>query len=118
MARRIEGSGFARFSKDLLERGPTMLQELPYLGPATSLHLAKNLGLDVAKPDRHLVRMARALCCVNPETLCDRISAQIGDRVAVVDLVMWRFATITPGYLRHFDACRQRATEVRVPTAL
>jgi len=110
VARRIKDVGFACFSMDLLERGPSMLQELPYFGPATSLHLAKNLGLDVAKPDRHLVRMARSLHCEDAASLCERISAVIGDRVAVVDLVMWRFATITPGYVRDFEAHRYRAT--------
>lgn len=34
------------------------LRTLPYMGPATSLHLARNLGIDVAKPDRHLKRIA------------------------------------------------------------
>ena len=34
------------------------IQTLPYMGPATSYHLARNLGIDCAKPDRHLKRIA------------------------------------------------------------
>jgi hypothetical protein len=34
------------------------LQTLPWIGPITKFHLAKNLGLDFCKPDRHLVRIA------------------------------------------------------------
>lgn len=34
------------------------IQTLPYMGPATSYHLARNLGIDCAKPDRHLVKIA------------------------------------------------------------
>jgi hypothetical protein len=34
------------------------LQKFSYIGPITAVHLAKNLGLNVAKPDRHLVRLA------------------------------------------------------------
>jgi len=34
------------------------LHTLPYIGAITRYHLAKNLGLDVVKPDRHLFRIA------------------------------------------------------------
>jgi hypothetical protein len=36
----------------------SFLETLPWIGPITKYHLARNLGLDVAKPDRHLVRLA------------------------------------------------------------
>ena len=32
------------------------LTTLPYIGKTTKYHLARNLGLDVCKPDRHLER--------------------------------------------------------------
>lgn len=69
------------------------LTRLPFMGPATSRHLAKNLGLQVAKPDRHLQRIA-AVFGVDTETLCRTISEITGDPVPVVDLVLWRFATL------------------------
>lgn len=34
------------------------LRKLPFIGGITQYHLAKNLGMDVVKPDRHLVRIA------------------------------------------------------------
>lgn len=34
------------------------LETLPWIGPITKYHLARNLGIDVAKPDRHLKRIA------------------------------------------------------------
>ena len=34
------------------------LKSLPYIGNITKYHLAKNLGIDVVKPDRHLTRIA------------------------------------------------------------
>lgn len=62
---------------------------LPWIGPITKYHLAKNLGLDVAKPDRWLVRVAAD----NNETvddLCKRLADATGYRVATVDLIIWR----------------------------
>jgi len=74
-------------AEDVLE----FCQSLPWIGPITKYHLAKNLGADVAKPDRHLVRIA---CKYNtdPHTLCATLSATTGDRIATVDLVLWRAA--------------------------
>lgn len=64
-------------------------EELPWVGPVTSFHLAKNLGFDIAKPDRWLVRVA--LAAAEPvQALCERLSRESGDRVATVDLVIWR----------------------------
>jgi hypothetical protein len=63
--------------------------QLPWIGPITKWHLAKNLGVDCAKPDRWLERVAE----VAGETvadLCTRLSKETGDRVATVDLVIWR----------------------------
>ena len=70
------------------------LQQFPYIGPITSYHLAKNLGLPVAKADRHLVRLAKSIGCDDVQTMCRNISLFLGDPVPVVDLVLWRFATI------------------------
>jgi hypothetical protein len=69
------------------------LQALPWIGPITKYHLAKNLGLDVCKPDRHLVRIASKYG-LTPEELCTALARKIGDRVATVDLVIWRAANL------------------------
>lgn len=62
---------------------------LPWIGNITKYHLAKNFGVDVAKPDRHLVRLA-ALCGETPQALCDRLGRENHMRSATVDLLLWR----------------------------
>jgi hypothetical protein len=77
---------------------PEKLRRLPFIGPVTALHLAKNLGADVSKPDRHLVRLAATLQYENSRKLCETIAARTGERVAVVDLVLWRYLSLTRDY--------------------
>lgn len=67
------------------------LESLPWIGPITVWHLAKNYGMDVAKPDRHLVRIAGA---EGVHELCARLARESGDRIATVDLVIWRAANL------------------------
>lgn len=69
------------------------LQEIPFIGSITKYHLAKNLGHDVIKPDRHLVRIAKQYG-VTCEDMCEQISKETGDKVSVVDIVLWRSANL------------------------
>lgn len=62
---------------------------LPWVGPVTKFHLAKDLGADVAKPDVHLARLARA-DRTTVERMCGRLSRQAGFRVATIDTILWR----------------------------
>ena len=62
---------------------------LPFIGPVTQYHLAKNLGVDTAKPDLHLARLAER-DGLDPHVLCARIAAKTGYRVATVDTILWR----------------------------
>jgi hypothetical protein len=64
-------------------------QSLPWIGPVTKYHLAKELGLDVAKPDVHLERLA-ARDKTSVQRLCARLARQSGYRVATVDTILWR----------------------------
>lgn len=66
---------------------------LPWIGPITKYHLAKNLGADVAKPDRWLVRLAEAEG-ETVVTLCQRLAREVGDRIATVDVVLWRACAV------------------------
>jgi 3-methyladenine DNA glycosylase Tag len=75
------------------------LKTFPYVGETTAFHLAKNIGLNVAKPDRHLVRISLALGFPTPADLCRKISEELGEKVALVDLVLWRYATLDKQYL-------------------
>ena len=74
------------------------LQEFPFIGPVTSYHLAKNLGLHVVKPDRHLVRMAYITGHDSPLEMCSKVARIVGDSLGVVDLVFWRYATLNKNY--------------------
>lgn len=67
----------------------SFLRALPWIGTITCWHLAKNYGHDVAKPDRHLVRIAGD---EGVHALCKRLSDESGDRIATVDYVIWRAA--------------------------
>ena len=66
-----------------------VLGELPWIGPVTKYHLAKNLGADEAKPDVHLERLARG-DKTTTRTLCRRLSRASGYRIATIDSVLWR----------------------------
>lgn len=65
------------------------LRSMPWIGPITSRHLAKNLGADHAKPDVHLQRLARRNR-TTVERLCARLSRQTGYRAATIDTILWR----------------------------
>jgi len=67
------------------------LRGLPWIGRITCWHLAKNFGIDVAKPDRHLVRIAGD---EGVAEMCRRLASISGDRIATVDLVIWRAANL------------------------
>lgn len=71
------------------------LETLPWIGGITKYHLARNLGLDVVKPDRHLVRLATTFRYPDPATMCQAISEETGERVGVVDVVLWRYSNLT-----------------------
>jgi hypothetical protein len=74
-----------RKADDLIEFSGT----LPWLGPVTKFHLAKNLGADVAKPDVHLNRLADREG-VTAQELCERLARETGYRAATIDLILWR----------------------------
>lgn len=65
------------------------LEALPWIGGITKYHLAKNFGLQYAKPDVHLQRLADREGCT-AQALCERLAAEVGLRVATVDTVLWR----------------------------
>ncbi|NLD49668.1 MAG: hypothetical protein GX660_21175 [Clostridiaceae bacterium] len=96
--------GFTEIKRYIFEQGVPYLKQFPFMGPATSLHLAKNIGLSVAKPDRHMVRMVNAVGYNSAQAMCDDIALLTGEDVAVIDLVFWRYATLNTNYLELFKA--------------
>ncbi|QPF85387.1 hypothetical protein IC762_03365 [Bradyrhizobium genosp. L] len=63
----------------------------PLIGPITVHHLAKNLGVKTAKPDRHLARLALRFGYSTVNEMCSTLSFVTGDNISVTDIVLWRF---------------------------
>jgi len=83
--------------KQLLEAPDKLafLETLPWIGSITKYHLARNIGLDFVKPDRHLVRLAAFLGYDTPLDMCKDISTETGERIGVVDVILWRYCNLT-----------------------
>jgi hypothetical protein len=100
-------TGVDHVCKQLHNEPIEFLLKFPYLGPATSRHLAKNLGVPVAKPDRHMVRIAARLGFPTVSDMCGMVSSVVGDPVSVIDLVIWRYATLGSKYAANFCGCAE-----------
>ena len=62
------------------------LESLPWIGPTTKYHLARNIGIDCVKPDRHLKRLAQRFGYATPDDLCRDIMNEVGGRLGMIDL--------------------------------
>jgi len=81
------------------------LGSLPFIGKITKYHLARNLGIDVAKPDRHLTRLAVIFHYDDVQKMCKFISDETGDRIGTVDVVLWRYCVLVPSYFETAGLC-------------
>ena len=104
IAELVADSGFETIRHRIQQEDIGFLQTLPYVGSITVFHLAKNLGLPVIKPDRHLQRIADATGFHSPQDLCEMISNYVGEPIQVVDVVLWRYATLFSDYATVFAA--------------
>ena len=102
LSERVADEGFTTIRAKIASYGVDFLQTFQFIGPVTSYHLAKNIGLDLVKPDRHLTRLAQAAGFDSPQDLCRAIADLTGDKLAVIDIVFWRYATIRPDFLHLF----------------
>ncbi len=92
---------FAEFVrvKDDPDKVMNFVISLPYTkGKIIRYHFLKNLGIDVAKPDRHLARIADKYK-TTPKDICEKLAAESGDRIATCDLVLWRACEQGFGYV-------------------
>src|SRR6202011_3360269 len=80
----VDSVGFESYRIEILQDPISALRRLPYIGGITVYHLAKNLGADVVKPDRHLVRLAASQGFCDVQTLCSSIAKETGDPLRVV----------------------------------
>jgi hypothetical protein len=90
-------------------------ETLPWIGPVTKYHLAKNFGIDTAKPDVHLERLASR---EGSDTfqLCGRLARLSGYRIATVDSILWRACAEGIINSRVYEAEGWRAAFNGVPT--
>lgn len=70
------------------------LATLPWIGNITKYHLARNIGIDCIKPDRHLVRLAEQFGFKTPQEMCKTIQDQTGQRLGVIDVILWRYCNL------------------------
>jgi hypothetical protein len=79
--------GELKCAKDPIE----YLVTLPWIGDVTKYHLARNIGFDCVKPDRHLVKIAEHFGYISPYRMCLDIQKSIPqERLGVIDVVLWR----------------------------
>lgn len=88
----IAKEGYRKFLTRMRANPISVLQELPFIGPITVWHLAKNLGFPVAKPDRHLERLSAEFGFEGTHAMCSAIADATGERLDVIDAVLWRTA--------------------------
>jgi hypothetical protein len=94
-ARRIRDAGGFRRFRSRLEADPMAeLAQFAFIGPVTVFHLARNIGIDCAKPDRHLVRLAAKTGYTDVTSMCSEIATAADERIGVVDVVLWRHLAI------------------------
>jgi len=93
---------FNIFFDEIKNNGVNYLEKLPYIGPITSYHLAKNIGFSVSKPDRHLVKLAELLNYDSVNNLCNTIYYLTEEPINVIDIVLWRYSTLKKDF---YDIC-------------
>jgi hypothetical protein len=94
---------FNAFKIGILSDPIDALQCFPYIGPITAFHVAKNIGVKVAKPDRHLARLARSNGFGSVDEFCRTIADFLGEDIRLIDSVLWRFATMHRDYTIRFS---------------
>ena len=93
---RLAGSDWEDFKAELT--GPSSLEfmeTLGFVGPANSRFLARNLGLDYAKPDLWMLRVAGEFGYgESPDAvfrMVDTIQGATGERPGVIDYILWEY---------------------------
>ncbi len=95
----IDKNGFEELEYNIYKSNVDFFYKFKYIGPITVIHLFKNLGISVVKPDRHLIKISNALGVNSPNDLCNLVAQFTGDDLKVIDLILWRWATIVPNYI-------------------
>lgn len=103
MAHYIVRHGFEATMRAKIQADPLgFLEQFSFIGKITKFHLARNLGFEYIKPDRHMERLA-AKYEMTPAELCNLIHEKTGRRLGAIDVVLWRF--MEQKGQTHIDSC-------------
>lgn len=94
VAEKVNEMGFNTIRSNIENAPIEYLQTFSMIGPITSKHLAKNLGFNIAKNDRHLVKIANSYGYNCVEKFCTKLSGIANESVAVVDITLWRYGVL------------------------
>ncbi len=83
------------------------LAELPWIGNITKFHLARNIGIDTVKPDRHLVRLADRFGFKTPLEMCLEIQRYTKEKLGVIDVILWRYSNINGSKIIKENLCQK-----------
>lgn len=103
VSHKLSSVGFSNFKRAVLKDPIVYLQTLPFIGPVTVWHLAKNMGMNIAKPDRHLMRVSTLLGFGDAFSFCAEIAKRFDEDAKVVDLIVWRYLADNPSYVRTLE---------------
>lgn len=73
-------------------------KDFDFIGDVTKYHVARNVGFDVVKPDRHLVRLAEICNYPSPDALVSDVVQLTGERKGYTDYVFWAWLAGKDGY--------------------
>jgi N-glycosylase/DNA lyase len=88
----IEANGFKSVRRDIITNPIHSLQMFPFIAEITAFHLAKNLGFDVSKPDRHLQRLSARHGYSNVQDFCSTLARVSGESIRNIDTLLWRIS--------------------------
>lgn len=89
----IHAEGWSAFKERVAERGRAALQELPYMGPATSQHMALALGIEDTEKADTWIKQCAAACSASVDQLVTFLSKEHGLTRQQVDSYLWRFCS-------------------------
>ena len=92
MCEKLAVRGFPYYERKINNDPLEALTEFRFIGPVTSYHLAKNLGFNLGKPDRHLEVLAKRADFRDSFEMCSCISSLTEYPLSVVDGVLWRLS--------------------------
>lgn len=102
----IDKCGFDAVCAEIVRNPIESLLRFPFIGNITAFHLAKNLGFDFPKPDRHLQRLCTKHGYSDVRDFCAAIAYAAGDSVRNIDTLLWRVSEMGLADMINFPSLR------------